>query len=150
MKFVISVCFFLLLSACQTGSLSNWFNQGKEDALTYLASQVVDNSLSEETKEDLLYLFVDLKEAKSCSKLQSYIEDNNTLRFFEKHLDLPNGFLFDELLNYDYEAALTKTDRSEVENVVFSVLSVWKTEASTEEIKELITKVVKCYPDEYL
>lgn len=130
--------------------MSHWFGQQKEDVLTYLASQATEDNLAEEDKENILLLFIDLWEAKSCSKLRSHIEDNETLRFFEDRYDLPSGFLFDELINYDYETSLTNANRDTAETVVFSVVSVWKTRASVEEIEEVVTKVVKCYPDEYL
>lgn len=149
MRLVGSFCFLLLLSSCHFDSLSSWFNQQKDSLLTQ-ASQATTSSLTQEDKEELLYLFFDLQDAKSCSHVKSHIETNKALRSFEKSFKLPEGFLFDGLINYDHEASLFKVNRSPPETVVFSIVSVWKTEFSLEEIEELINKVVKCYPDEYL
>ena len=144
MKFVFFAFCFVSLFSCQ------WFQQRKDDLLTQLASRATDNKLAEDQQEELLELFVDIRDAKRCAHVQSHIEENETLQFFEKQFNLPRGFLFDGLISYSYETSLVTVDRSESENVVFSIVSVWKTEASLEEIEQLIEKVKKCYPDEYL
>ena len=148
MRFFIFLFFLLILSSCQANSLSNWFSQWKDYSLTQLASQVTDSNLAQEDKQELLYLFGDIRDS-NCSEMQYHIENNKTLGLFEKQFDLPSGFLFDELIDYNYEASLLKINRSHAETVVFSIVSVWKTEVSLEEIKELINKVRRCYPNSY-
>ena len=119
--------------------------------MTQLASQAANSSLTAEDREDLLYLFDDLKSARTdCDRIQSYIENNDTLRFFEEQLNLPRGFLFDELNDYSYESSLTQMNRNRSEKAVFSVVSVWKTKFSLAEIEQVINRVRKCYPKEYL
>ena len=142
----------IFLSSCQSPQfLSDWFNRWKDSSLTYLASQSTSYSLSEEEREELLYLYGDLLDAKNCSQVQSYIEDNPVIVFFETELDLPKGFLFDVFVNnYSYEASLIQLNRSESEQAAFSTVSVWKTEVSLEDIEYVVNKVSKCYPDEYL
>ena len=142
----------IFLSSCQSPQfLSDWFNRWKDSSLTYLASQSTRDSLSEEERKELLYLFGDLLNAKNCSQVQSYIENNPVVVFFETELDLPKGFLFDVFVNnYSYEAALIQLDRSRSEQAAFSIVSVWKTKISLKDIEYIINKVSKCYPDEYL
>ena len=143
------VFLFLLLPACQ-GHISNWFSQWKDYSLTQMASQATDDSLTERDKEDLLLLLYNLRSAKDCNEVQSYVENDRMLHFFEKTLDLPKGFLFDEFEDYSYETSFFQASRSTPEAVVFSIVSVWKTEASLQEIKEVVDKVRKCYPREYI
>ena len=144
MKIVFCIFCFVTLFSCQ------WLNQRKDDVLTQLASRTTDNKLSEDQKEELFELFVGIRDARRCSHVQSHIEENEALQFFERQFNLPRGFLFDGLISYSHETSLVTIDRSASENVVFSIVSVWKTEASLEEIEQLIEKVRKCYPDEYL
>jgi len=139
---------FLLLPACQ-GQISNWFSQWKDYSLTQMASQATDDSLTEEDKEDILFLFYDLRSARDCNDIQFYVENDKMLHFFEETLDLPKGFLFDEFEDYSYEASLFQTSRNTAEAAVFSIVSVWKTEVSIQEINTVVDKVRKCYPREY-
>lgn len=139
----------LFLISCQ-GQISNWFSQWRDYSLTQMASQATDGSLTESDREDLLFLFDNLRIAKNCNEVQSYVESDRMLYFFEKTLDLQKGFLFDEFKDYSYEASLFQTSsRSAAEAAVFSIVSVWKTKFSIQEINEVIDKVSKCYPREY-
>ena len=142
----------MILSSCQGNHfLSHLFEEVKEYSLTQLASQTTRSSLNAEDREELLYLFDDLESARTdCDRIQFYIENNKTLRFFEEQLALPRGFLFDELNDYNYESSLIQMNRSASEKAVFSVVSVWKTKISLKEIEQVISRVRKCYPKEYL
>lgn len=117
-----------------------------------MASQTVNQNLSLEDKENLLDLFDHLTNisANRCDQIQAYIEDNRTLQLFETSLGLNRGFLFDGLYNYDYISSLLEFNRDNLGKATFSVVSVWKTTASLEEINGIASKIIKCYPQEYL
>ena len=142
---------FVFLSACNAPkSFSSWLNQWKDYSLTRLASSA-DRGLNEEERDGLFALYNDLLLAENCSQIQSYLEDDPVLLLFQKSLNLPRGFLFDVFVdNYSYELSLIKRKRSAAEQVAFTVVSAWKTQVSLEDIKYVITKAVKCYPDEYV
>ena len=144
MKLVFFAYCFLILSSCQ------WFQERKDTVLTRLASQATDDKITEDQKRELMVLFVDIRNAEGCPYIQSQIEKNKILRYFEEEFDVPTGFLFDGLIDYDYEVSLRTRHRNRVETVVFSIVSVWKTAVSLAEIEGVINKVRKCYPDEYL
>ena len=133
--------------SCQQGHVQNWLSSWKDYSLTKLASQVTDsNSLTPEDEEGLLYLFLDLRSASSCSQVQFYIEEDPILRLYEKEFQLKKGFLFDVFLDYDYEESLLRLSRTREENIAFTVVSFWKTKFSLEEIKKQILTVRSCYP----
>lgn len=154
MKIFVLISCFLILPSCSgiSNIFNNWFNQKKEGVITQLASKSTEDNLPEDQKTDLLYLYNEIKTATKpiCRNIQFYIENNETLIIFEKGLNLPKGFLFDGLIGYDYEKAFFNTSKSDIEKVVFSVVSVWKREISLQEIKEVIQKINKCYPPEYV
>ena len=147
------ILFLIVFSSCQQGQnhLSDWWGDWKDYAVTYMASQTSNAYLSQGEIEDLLYLFYDLKSAKSCNERQDLIESNRTLKELGKQYDLVRGWLFDALFNYDYEEAITQiTDRSLGEKAAFTVVNTWKTSASIEQIKKVIDEISKCYPKEYV
>ncbi len=151
MKLWFFLSFLFWTSSCQGNfSLSQWFGQLKDQGLTYFASRATENKLSAKDRQEFLYLFGDLSSASSCSQVRASIEGNTSLQFFEREFHLPKGFLFDEFLDYDYEEALLQAQREPSAEVAFSLVSVWKTELSLEEIEPIIKKVRICYPDEYL
>ena len=139
---------FLLLTGCQ--GVSDWFNSWKDYSLTQLASQAVNYNLTEDDKQEVLFISGDLIEAKSCNQIRDILENNELIRFFTKELKLERGFLFDVFRDYDYERALLKLDKSPAEHVAFSIVSVWKTEFSIEEIDYLLNKISRCYPHDYV
>ncbi|MCZ0932708.1 MAG: hypothetical protein OXJ52_06125 [Oligoflexia bacterium] len=146
------VLFLIFCASCQGGgnSLSNWWGSWKESAITYLASESAKSYLNEEERFDLLDLFDDLQRAVSCDKRQDLIEKNETLKTFGKQYDLPRGYLFDILFNYDYEEALTQLNRNLSERLAFTVVNVWKTSASLRQINQVVEEISKCYPKEYV
>ena len=145
MRLFVFFVLSLVLFSCQ-GGFQNWLSNWKDYSLTKLASQVTNYSLAPEDKEDLLNLFLDISEASSCSQVKLYIEEHPTLRLFEREFELARGFAFDVFLDYDYEESLLSLDRTREEDAVFTVVSVWKTEFSLEEIKEVIIDIRSCYP----
>ena len=127
-------------------SFQNWLSEWKDYSLTQFASRVTDYNLTPEDKRDLLNLIFDIRSASTCSKVQLYIEENPALYLFERELSLRRGFLFDVFLDYDYEKSLVNLNRNQEENIAFTVVSLWKTQFSLEEIKEVIITVRSCYP----
>ena len=143
----------IFCSSCQQGPsyVSNWWGAWKDYTITQLASQSAKSSLDEEERYDLLYLFEDLIHADSCNERQELIENNETLKMLGRQYDLPRGYLFDVLFNYDYEKAITNLGaRSVEEKTAFTVVNVWKTTASIEQINQVIRDISKCYPEEYV
>ena len=152
-RLILCLVFFSsCLISCQRGgeSLSIWWGSWKDYTLTQLASNNVDSYLQKEEQLDLLYLFDDLRRAKSCGERQTLIEDNKTLRLFGKQYDLPRGYLFDLLFNYNYEKALVDAFRTDLENIAFTVVGTWKTKFSIAQINRMIDQISKCYPSEYV
>ena len=142
-------CFLFFLNSCQADYFSQMFNQWKDYSLTQLASQTTKEVLPEKDKKKLIYLYQDLSRANNCEEVQSLIEENQILVFFESNMGLNRGFLFDALLNYNYEKSLFM-NRNKEQQVAFSIVSVWKTKFSLDQINSLIKKINKCYPDEYV
>ncbi len=140
----------LLLPSCQSHFLSRWFADWKDYSLTQMASHATSGSLSEENRQELLFLFGDLSKAGNCGEIQSHIENNKALQFFEEELKLPKGFLFDELSDYSYESSLLQINKTVAQQAAFSIVSVWKTAVSLEEIRIVVYKVDKCYPSDYV
>ena len=142
----------IFCSSCQQGQnkLSNWWGGWKDYAITYMASES-SSYLNSVEKNILLDLFYDLKKAKSCGERQNLIESNSALKNLQKNYNLLRGWLFDALFNYDYERAIAQIrDRSLKEQAAFTVVNVWKTSATIEEINQVIDQVSKCYPSEYV
>ena len=125
-------------------------NSWKDYSLTQIASQAVKYNLTEEDKREILFIAGDLISAKSCNQIRDILENNDLIRFFEKELYLESGFLFDVFRDYNYEEALLQLERSPAETVAFSIVSVWKTEFTLEEIDYLLNKINKCYPHDYV
>lgn len=140
------VFFFLSLSLLSCQGVANWLSEWKDYSLTQLASQATDSNLAPKDKEELLDLFLDIRETSKCSQVQRYLENHSILRLFEKEFKLNKGYLFDVFLDYDYEKSLLNLERTPEENVAFTVVSVWKTKFSLEEIEEVIVAVRSCYP----
>ena len=148
-------CLILILifcSSCQSGisRLSNWWGDWKDYTVTYLASESTKSYLNEDETNDLLDLFEGLQRADSCNERQELIESNQTLKAFGKYYELPRGFLFDILFNYDYEKALTQFVRTIDEKIAFTIVNSWKTIASIKQINQVVEEISKCYPEEYV
>ncbi len=143
MRFIFYIFCFFLLSSCSLNP-KNWLDRQKEGVLTHLASKVISTSLSDENIEDLLDLFDNLAQANTCEEMRIYIEDNSTLRFYEKEWNLSEGFLFEALVNYDYQADLVNPYRTRSEQIVFAVVSAWQTKNFNENINAVIDKVEEC------
>ena len=151
MKIVYSLLIFTFLSSCQVHSVSDWFKQWKETSVTFLASQIAGNDFVGQDKENMLDLFENLQITDSCLRVQYYIEKNETLRFFEKRFKLPRGFLFDGFSSdYNYLSKIVDINKNSSDFVVFSIVTVWKTQFSLDAIQEVTRKIRDCYPSEYL
>ena len=146
------ILFLIFCASCQGGGnyLSNWWGYWKESAVTYLASESSKSYLNQDERFDLLDLFDDLQRAVSCDERQDLIEKNKTLKAFGQQYKLPRGYLFDILFNYDYEKALTQLNRDLLERLAFTIVNVWKTSASTQQINQVVEEISKCYPKEYV
>lgn len=153
MRFLIISAFFL--SSCYPQEwISNWssnFKAWKDYSITQIASVGVPNSFTKDEQTELLLLFKDLYVATTCSQVQQSIDENPVLVALEKSLNFKRGFLFDVFVNnYSYEESLLQISRTPEETATYSIVSVWKTKAFLEEIQIAVSKVAKCYPEEYL
>ena len=95
-------------------------------------------------------LYYDLWMAENCNDTVEYIETDPTLRAYEKRLDLPSGFLFDAMLDFDYEESLTNTNRSLTENITFTIVSVWRSNRHPTDVNQIIRQIKQCYPNSYI
>ena len=151
MRYLILALIFCVSCQQRTSSFSDWWGGWKDYAVTFMASESSKNYLNDSERQDLLDLFYDLKSAKDCAERQELIENNSTLKEIGEQNQFLRGWLFDVLFNYDYEKAILQIkDRSLGEKAAFTVVNVWKTSASIEQIKKVIEEVSKCYPSEYV
>ena len=99
---------------------------------------------NETERSDLLYLFDGLYKAVSCSERQELIESNKTLQEFGRRYDFPRGYLFDVF------SFIENFKSQSIEKRLYSaIVNVWETAASPDVIKDILEKIVSCYPKEY-
>ena len=145
------ILFLVFFTSCQGGGyFSDLWSSWKDYTVTQIASQSAESYLGKNEREALLDLFDDLNQNISCDKRQELIEKNDTLYLFGKEYKQPHGYLFDILFNYDYESAFTKIDKTIEEKLAFTIVSVWKTIASIDQINRVVEEISKCYPKEYV
>jgi len=153
----ILIFFVLFLSSCQSveelkqkteelkqqvvNNLQDW----REFAVTQIASQGAKQSFTPQNIQDILYLFLDLKQAENCTQIKTVIVDNVFLQNLESQLDLQSGFLFYILANdYDYEKSLLQYNRNTAEKATYSIVSTWKSYFSLRELNAVISRISSC------
>jgi len=111
-----------------------------------LASENVEQNLSEEDQVSLKNVFYEIERQESCYHIQKIVEENSALIRLERRYDLPKGFLFPIFLGTNYEKLALGNNLENFRRIAKLIANVWKTEVSVERIDTLIDVLNDCYP----
>ena len=146
--------FLLFCLSCQPSyQLESWFYYIQDQTFTQLASKSSAGVLSEQDKNQLFVLFVDMEATQNCEELIRLVEENAFLQEYGQQHNFKKGYLFDifyDHLTYEsiaLDQKLNITNRGDQELVIFS--RIWKTQFSIERINSVLRDLNYCYPYAY-
>lgn len=142
----------LFFSACDPYFLKKLQNYSLASlpVLSDLGLSDSDPSFSLRDEQEIVDLFYDIRETRSCSRIQRYVENSRVVVFFEQYYALPKGYLFDAFRSgYNYTQANFAIGQDFTQQIGNSFVDVWLERNTLDAVYSVTDKIAYCYPYNY-